>query len=298
MTYQQGELDISRTNERVVRLGSIIRDESTSTPEFIHTVLCQVGLPRRQITADHFERTNGKASLLVSAGRMFVNGKWEKQVVPYGTKPRLILFHISTEAVKKSSPVIAVGKTVSDFMNRLQINTNGRARHAFRKQMNALCACQMQLGYGLKNLNAKPVDQYDAWADHHEDLNKESVIELSPRFYEELKNNAVPLDPRALEALQHSALALDIYTWLAHRLYRVRDGGERLHWASLRAQFGQEYSDDKNFKRTFLTALRQVSVVYPDARIEQANRGLKLLTSPPPVPQKTVVFFKNHAAGK
>lgn len=107
-----------------------------------------------------------------------------------------------------------------------------------------------------------------------------------------MKENAVPLDPRALEGLQHSALALDIYTWLAHRLHRVRRPGEKLTWANLRLQFGQEYTDDKNFKKAFLIALRQVAAVYPDARLEQVRTGLRLIASPPPVPRQTIIAYQ------
>jgi len=97
---------------------------------------------------------------------------------------------------------------------------------------------------------------------------------------------AVPLDARALAALKHSALALDVYTWLAHRLLRVkRVTGERVTWKNLRDQFGQEYADPKNFKRKMVATLRSVLAVYPDARIEPVLGGLILLPSRPPVPK-------------
>ena len=87
---------------------------------------------------------------------------------------------------------------------------------------------------------------------------------LSNEFYETLREHAVPLDNRAVAALTHSALALDIYTWLAHRLCRVRKvEGVKLSWRNLRYQFGQEYADSKNFKREWRKALRTVLAVYP-----------------------------------
>ena len=77
-------------------------------------------------------------------------------------------------------------------------------------------------------------------------------LELSPHFYETLRQHAVPLDYRTLSALRHLALALDISTWPTHRLYRIRDvNGVRLSWENLRDQFGQEYSEIKDFKREF-----------------------------------------------
>lgn len=286
---EQSELVLSPTTARVIQLSAEIQATPPDEIEFMHTVLCQVGLPRKRTKETRFERNNGKASLLITAGEMFNDGHWEKLFVPYGTKPRLALFHISTEAIRTKSRIVAVGRTISEFMKRLNISQNGPSREAFRAQMNALCACEMKLGYGSRNLNARPVDEFDAWT---KNLAKDSTIELSEKFWQELKENAVPLDPRALEGLQHSALALDIYTWLAHRLHRVRQPGEKLTWANLRLQFGQEYTDDKNFKKAFLIALRQVAAVYPDARLEQVRTGLRLIASPPPVPRQTIIAYQ------
>nr|WP_015062356.1 replication protein RepA [Acetobacter pasteurianus]AFK89006.1 IncW-like replication protein [Acetobacter pasteurianus] len=287
----QGELVLTPTNAKIVRLSAEIRSTPAERPEYLHTVLCQVGLPRRQITGTTFERRNGKASLLITAGKAWDGKNWQQQLVPYGTRPRLALFHISTEAIRLQSRTVPIGRSISAFMRRLNMDTNGRNMTAFRQQMNALCACHMQLGYGIQNMDAKPIQKYDAWTNNGE-LGKESVIELSEKFWLGLKDAAVPLDSRALEALQHSCLALDIYTWLAHRLRRVsKQNGEIVSWANMREQFGQEYSDDKNFKRTFNAALRQVLEVYPQARLEPLRvRGLKLLPSPAPVSPTTKII--------
>ena len=92
----------------------------------------------------------------------------------------------------------------------------------------------------------------------------------------------MPLDYRALAALKHSALALDVYTWLAHRLCRVKKAqGEMLSRQNLRDQFGQEYRNTKNFKKEFRHVLHQVKVVYPDAGIVETPGGLILHESRP-----------------
>jgi hypothetical protein len=58
--------------------------------------------------------------------------------------------------------------------------------------------------------------------------------------------------------------------------------------ANLQSQFGHDYCEAKDFKREMVKALRSVSAVYPDARIEQVTGGLLLLPSRSPVP-KTMV---------
>jgi hypothetical protein len=223
---------------------------------------------------------------LVEAGSLYSGQKWLQQPLPYGPKPRLALVHISTEAVRTKSRVIDSGRSLHDFMRRLGIGTNGREYKNFRQQMRALSACRMSLGYGNTTIDAKPIEKFSTWnaleEEHEHDV---GVIELTSKFYDSLIDSAVPLDPRALACLQGSSLALDIYTWLSHRLHRVsRIGGDRVTWSNLADQFGQEYSEIKDFKKTFQRALLQVRAVYPDARLDEVRGGYILLRSKPPVP--------------
>ncbi|MBM3571417.1 MAG: replication protein, partial [Alphaproteobacteria bacterium] len=115
-------------------------------------------------------------------------------------------------------------------------------------------------------------------------------LELTGEFYDTLREHAVPLDHRALAALAHSALAIDIYTWLAHRLHRVRKAeGVMLSWGNLREQFGIEYRESRDFKRAFRLALRQALAVYPEAKVEVVLGGVRLRASLPPVRQTRVL---------
>jgi hypothetical protein len=63
-----------------------------------------------------------------------------------------------------------------------------------------------------------------------------------------------------------------------------------LSWQNLRDQFGQEYAESRDFKREFRDVLRQVSVVYPDASIEEIDGGIRLYESPPPISKTTGSF--------
>jgi Plasmid encoded RepA protein len=280
------EFKVSRETARVLRFAADIVDSPPDRPDFLHTVLCQVGLPRRATAELKFERRNGLASLLVEAGSLYSGQKWLQQPLPYGPKPRLALVHISTEAVRTKSRVIDSGRSLHDFMRRLGIGTNGREYKNFRQQMRALSACRMSLGYGNTTIDAKPIEKFSTWnALEEEHDHDEGVIELTSKFYDSLIDSAVPLDPRALACLQGSSLALDIYTWLSHRLHRVsRISGDRVTWSNLSDQFGQEYSEIKDFKKTFQRALLQVRAVYPDARLDEVRGGYILLRSKPPVP--------------
>jgi hypothetical protein len=187
------------------------------------------------------------------------------------------------------------------FLTSLGLQTNGGVRGGyttFKRQMEALAACRLTLGMHdegrVVTVDAKPIRRFEAWLQHDGSQHTlwPGVLELSKDFYDTLAEHAVPLDHRALSALKHSALALDVYTWLAHRLCRVKQpGGVKLSWENLRNQFGQEYSTSKNFKHEFRAVLRQVYVVYPDARIEAEAGGLVLYPSKPPLSRTAVSMY-------
>jgi hypothetical protein len=298
--------ELSPASRRLIEAGAHIRQDAPDRADFLHSVMCQVGLPRSRTDARTFERHNGHMSILLEAGKLFDGKDFVDQPLPYGTIPRLVMVHVSSEAIRTGQRSVEVGDSMRHFLGMLGMQTSGGARGGYtslRRQMEALAACRLTLGMQAKGrvvtIDAKPIKRFEAWLQHDGSQRTlwPGVLELSEDFYKTLKEHAVPLDYRALAALKHSSLALDVYTWLAHRLCRITDvHGAKLSWENLRAQFGEEYSDPKNFKREFLKALQQVSVVYPDARVSTEPGGLRLHASRPPLMPTTVSLSLPNAA--
>jgi hypothetical protein len=298
---------VGRTSRRLIEARERIVNEPPDRTDFLHTVMCQVGMPRRATEARVFERHCGHVSILLEAGRLWNGREWVQQPLPYGTTPRLVMVHLSSEAIRTTSRRVEIGDSTKQFLTALGMQPTGGERGGytvFRKQMEALAACRLTIGLQAEGkvvtVDAKPIKRFEAWLQH--DGSQQTLwpgtLELSQDFYETLTLHAVPLDYRAISALKHSALALDVYTWLAHRLCRIdKPDGIKLSWENLRDQFGQEYTTAKNFKHEFRDVLRQVCTVYPDARIESAAGGLILKPSPPPI-KKTLVgvprFLQNQ----
>lgn len=285
------------TVKRTLDAAVEIMQDPPEKASYLHAILCQVGMPRKQTPGRVFERRNGAASMLLEAGRLWTKTGWQDQPLPYGSRPRLIMVHISSEAIRTRQRKIEIGNSAREFMLRLGIQNNGGARGGykmFKQQMESLAACRLSLGFtGPKNtvtLDAKPISRFDAWMPGTDDQPAlwPGELELSHDFYTTLLEHAVPLDPRALGALKDSALAIDIYSWLAHRLYRVSKGAAKVSWANLSEQFGQEYKDSKDFKKTFRPTLKRVLAVYPDARVTEVIGGLMLRTSRPPILQTKI----------
>lgn len=54
---------------RVVSTAAEIMEDAPDRVDFLHTVLCQVGMPRKRQESRVFERRSGTASMLLEAGR-------------------------------------------------------------------------------------------------------------------------------------------------------------------------------------------------------------------------------------
>lgn len=273
-------------------IASSSRDEARENMAFTHAVLCQVGLPRSKVEGREFMRQSGAAWVNVQAGYLDEGRGPVLQPIPYGVMPRLALAWVSSYAKRDNTREIPIGDSAAEFLRLMGMDDQGARYTTLRRQMHALAACRLQLGFKGRTFNGQPVEQFDAWLankDAHQRALWPGTMVLSEGYFNSLIDSAVPLDNRALMALKGSALALDIYTWLAHRLHRIEGRGVTLHWKSLREQFAQEYTGkdaDKNFKDAFIPQLKKVLMVYPQAKVKTVTGGVLLIGSPPPIPYK------------
>jgi hypothetical protein len=284
----------NRAQHKLLSIGAAIADADTDPDlTFTHAIFCLVGLPRSQVMGREFLRTSGTAWLSVQAGTIDEGAGPVQQPIPYGPLPRLALAHISTFAVRHKTREIPIGDSAAQFLQLMDMGDDGRRYKNLRRQMHAMAACRLQLGYKGRTFSGQPIDQFDAWVTNRGKNGQRSlwpgIIILSEHYYNSLLAGAVPLEKRALFALKGSALSLDIYAWLAHRLCRIDGSHIALSWDVLRDQFGQEYQGktaDKDFRKQFLHSLKQVKSVYPQAIVKQIPGGMLLTSSPPPIPYK------------
>ena len=234
---------------------------------------------------------------MVEAGSLWNGKEYIQQPIPYGAMPRLMLAWMNTYAVRNNSPEIPIGDSASEFLRMLGKASNGGKRGAFanfRKQLQALSACTLSLGFNdngrAHTYGSKPIKHFEAWIAVEGRPIWPGTVTFSEEYFQTLKGHAVPLDLRAYTALKGSSLAMDAYLWLTERLHRISgDDPVFVSWANLLAQFGQEYEGKdpaKDFKKRFLAACRAAKAVYPKAKVTEAQGGLLLYRSPPPVPPK------------
>ena len=110
-----------------------------------------------------------RPSLLLEAGQRLVGiGQWQECPLPYGAQPRLVLYHLCSEAVRTQSNLVDVGGSVRGFLQRVGISFGGKEFNRFKEQMTALSCCRMTLAYvapdgRVSQMQATPIDSFDAW---------------------------------------------------------------------------------------------------------------------------------------
>jgi Plasmid encoded RepA protein len=294
----------SRILSRLVDSSMTIRIDRAGIEDaiFQHSALCQTFLPYRNPGDETiiWQQKQGNVSLAVQANHAAnpSTGDYEFVGLPYGTKARLILAHINSEAIKSQSRVVDVEESMTAFIKKIGLGTDGRTIKEVKEQLRRLTSSIISISYfnGEESLqvNMQIVKAFNLWfpKDEKNKVMWTSKILLSEDYFNSLSNHAIPLDERALAALSHNAMALDIYAWLAQRLHRIDPNKPVfIAWQVLKEQFGYGYDQMFKFKQVFRKTLLTVKSQYPDARIEEdPNRGLTMFHSPSPIPSKSILI--------
>ena len=180
-------------------------------------VLVVCALPRSDPGSRiQFYREAGKAALSITSVHHGIG-------LPYGTYPRLIMAWITTEALRTRSRVLRLGRSLSEFMDELDVKSSdsgGRwgVRTRFTGQLRRLMACAIDLQFseGKHELGSSAllVEDRDLWWDTHKPTQGslfDSRITLSKKFFEEILAHPVPFDVKVLRAMKRSSLGLDLY---------------------------------------------------------------------------------------
>jgi hypothetical protein len=292
---------LTRAHAKLIDAAVLIYGEAATKKDaaFIARELVQVSLPHKNPgNMPVWTRTNGNLTLIVQQGH---DSHGKPYGCPYGTVPRLLLFWMTTEALRnrhKDNPRrLDLGHNLKEFMLELGLNPDNGSRgakrsdaHRLNDQMNrffnAVISFQGERGQdgcmvtARRNMlvaedivfwwDAKHPSQSTLWG---------SYIDLGERFYEAITAAPVPVDVRAHHALKGSALALDLYSWLTYEAYRASKSGKPRFetWEQLQGHCGGNYAVIGDFRRKVQAALRKIRVVYPGLKLGKKQGGIEVL---------------------
>lgn len=254
----------------------------------------QAALPHRRL-ADNaaWQVTTDRVTLIVQPGlRPSPTGVPTAVGVPYGSRARLILLYLQTEAVRTNSREIELGRSLHAWLRRLEIPIGGKQMASVRDQAERISRCRLsfQIKQGTRTglVNQHILDT-SMFIDDEQDQGGLFVemASLSQSFFDELKRHPVPVEEAAVRQLANNSLALDVYCWLAYRLHSL-SGPITITWKALHSQFGRSVARVDHFKEYFRTVLQLATSVYPDANVDEADSGIGLVLRPskPPIPPR------------
>jgi len=251
----------------------------------------QAALPHRRLPNDEaWQITTDRLTLIIQPGlKPNPAGQPISVGVPYGSRARLILLYLQTEAVRTNSRDVELGRSLHAWLRRLEIPIGGKQMASVRDQAERLSRCRMsfQIKQGSRTglVNQHILDA-SMFVDDDEDNSRQFVERavLSETFFDELKKHPVPVEEAAVRQIANNSVALDVYCWLAYRLHSL-SSPTPVSWRALHNQFGRSVARLDHFKDHFRTALQLAMSVYPDANVDEADDGSGLVLKPsrPPV---------------
>ncbi len=217
--------------------------------------------------------------------------------VPYGSRARLIMLYLQTEALRTGSREVELGKSLRDWLSRMGIPQGGKSIRDVREQAERISRCRLTFHVqhggrsGLVNQNIVDTAMFVEGADPGQGSLFLETARLSESFFEQLNRHPVPIEESAIRAINNHSMALDVYCWLAYRLH-VLPGARNISWKALHAQFGAGFTRLDHFRTRFLENLELAAAVYRDARVETGLKGLTLHPSRPPVNPKAALVSR------
>ena len=285
------QLDVDR---RIVEAAAGYMSAEESEVGFLYSGWAQSALPHKKLADDaNWQVHTDHVSLVVQPGvRPSLTGDAIPIGVPYGSRARLIILYLQSEALKTHSREVELGKTLHAWLRRLEIPIGGKSMAAVKDQAERISRCRMsfQVKQGTRTglVNQSILDTAMFIED---DSTQGSLFiekaKLSEMFFEQLKKHPVPIEENAIAMIANNSMAIDVYCWLAYRLHSL-SVPKLVTWKALHAQFGRGLARLDHFRWYFTQNVNLALAVYPDAKVDVDSRGLVLNPSRPPVGPKVV----------
>lgn len=282
----------AENDRRVVEAAAAYLSDEESGIGYLYSGWCQAALPHKKLRDDQaWQVTSERVKLLVEPGRRSTDiGEPTWVGVPYGSRARLILIYLQTQALKTQSRDIELGRSLRCWLGRLGISVGGKSFRDVREQADRISRCRLTFHAvsnggtkaGLVNQNIVDTAMFLAGDNPAQESLFVDTVRLSEMFFEQLRRHPVPLEDAAIKALNNNSMALDIYCWLAYRLH-VLPSSKSITWRAIYMQFGTAYKEQFHFKPRFIESLKLALAVYPEAKVDMDDRGIVLQPSRPPI---------------
>jgi hypothetical protein len=292
---------VDPAERHLVRVAADILAEDDDAIGVTYSGFCQASLPHKKLASNkEWIRSSERLTLMIEPGRLIRPGTAEGEFigVPYGSRARLILLYLQTQALRSRSREVELGRSMRDWLRRMGIAQGGKSIREVRDQATRLSVCKLTFFFRHANgstgfSSERIVDDGVLFLEPGTTDDRQAhlfveTVRLSQSFFDSLSRHPVSLWEPAIRAIQNNSMGLDLYVWLAYRLH-VLQKPTAIRWSRLHQQFGAGFKSLRQFKPTFIANLKLALAVYPEAGVElDPDEGLRLLPSRPPVPDRQI----------
>ncbi len=283
----------SASDRRCIEAAHLVMGDEDLQANFVHAGFALTALPHRRIEEAEWVREAAGLTLRVESGR---DERGAMVGVPYGSIARMILLYLQTEAVRTRSREVELGRNMNTWLSAMGMNNGGKGYSLVREQSWRLSLCRLTFfassDEGMQITNGSFVR--NAILPHRPDPERAQVagwrerVTLDEAFYASLLEHPLPVREAAIRGLAHRSMAIDIYAWLAYRLWQLKKP-KRIPWPALYGQFGAGFARLRAFRQHVREPLALALAAYPEAKVEvDDDGGLTLFPSLPPMPERRV----------
>jgi hypothetical protein len=275
---------VTKRERQVVEAAYQVLSDDEERIGFSYSGFALTSLPHKPIQEQSWKREGHNLTLWLQSG---LDRAGKLVGIPYGSYARFILLFLQSEAVKTRSREIELGRSMHVWLGTMGFSIGGKTYRLVSEQARRISHCKLTF---FGNQGADEVFRHGAFVEGAIHLSAsedqpslwKDRVRLDEGFYHALVDHPVPVSESALKAIGPRSLVLDIYIWLAYRLYALNKNVE-IGWPALKSQFGGGVQALRQFRAYFLEALELALAAYPDARVTIGNRGLILHPSRPAI---------------
>jgi hypothetical protein len=235
------EMATSERSRRLTRIAQEILQEESQALGITYSGFCMTALPHKRLPDDEiWHRNTRNISLLIEPVRVHSAAEPRYLGVPYGSRARLILLYLQTEAVRNNSREVELGRSMRDWLQRMDIGIGGKTYKDVREQAARIGACRLTFKWSAADGRASAWDHdhiikggfafHDVGDDERQGTLWNETVRLGETFFEELRRHPVPIFEPAIRHIANQSLTIDIYIWLAYRLH-VLERPTRIAWS-------------------------------------------------------------------
>jgi hypothetical protein len=186
-------LDVDR---RIVEAAAGYLGSEESEVGFLYSGWAQSARPHKKLADEaNWQVHTDHVSLVVQPGvRPSLTGDAIPVGVPYGSRARLIIIYLQSEALKTQSREIELGKTLHAWLRKLEIPIGGKSMAAVKDQVERISRCRMTFQIKQGNRTGLVNQSILDTAMFVEDDSAQGSLfiekaKLSEMFFEQLRNH-------------------------------------------------------------------------------------------------------------